>query len=282
MFQCINNITEMKCVFNFSLLIILLFTACESKDSVITHQKIQHWNWNDNEVILETNERHKLIVPYHIVANYNIKGHSRFLSSISKLTVDLNNKADFYANFYFLKNLEYLETKNINTDSVDIDYCRFERLSTLVIDMKAGISLFRNHCKSNSIFIVRISGCRTLKSIESGLNDFPKLTFLTIGGAPNRCKYNFSFATFDHLEYLEMYTCELTSIPGDIASSRSITHLDFSNNNIDNLPMELQNMKQLYAINLRSNNFSKMPAVLQLPNITFHYLIILNEKKEKL
>ncbi|NBW37270.1 MAG: WGR domain-containing protein [Cytophagia bacterium] len=68
---------------------------------------------------------------------------------------------------------------------------------------------------------------------------------------------------YDKLKYLEIYDCQITSLPDSIVSMKNLEQLSLRNNKLSDLPEKLKNLSALKYLSLEENNLTEMPEVIQ-------------------
>ncbi|MFN4146978.1 MAG: leucine-rich repeat domain-containing protein [Runella sp.] len=104
--------------------------------------------------------------------------------------------------------------------------------------------------------------CRKLESLWLGYNQFTNLN-------------DDSFKGLKYLKDLNLYSCELKSLPDGIAKLRRLEVLDLYYNQLPKLPTSLKRMKRLQQLALSHNQFNSFPTQItklkRLENLYIHH-----------
>jgi len=215
--------------------------------------------WGYKLVEMSTISGKKSMTPIEFIKDGSIYNEAFLADSVYKLSVDLSWEKEFDKNFYLFQNIRHLELLNCNIDFVNIDFSKFKHLKHLTITIRSGTKLFINEAISDSLSELGISGCRTLREIEKGDNDFLNIQSLYLSNIPPETLNKFNFSELIQLKYLQISNCELTSLPQSLFQNQSITHLDLHGNLLETIQPEIQNMKSLKFLILSENKFAKKP-----------------------
>ncbi len=178
---------------------------------------------------------------------------------IKQLILDQSDLAEVpYALIYRFPNLEYLDLHNNKLTAFDLDMRRLPKLENL--------DLRFNEISHDKIALTRNKSLKILNLQDNGLTDVPdaarackRLESLWLGANKALALDNRSFRRLRRVRDLNLYGCDLATLPDGLRKLRRLEVLDLYYNKFAYLPKPVTKLKRLTHLAVANNELMALP-----------------------
>ena len=170
----------------------------------------------------------------------------------------------------------FTEIKELNLSgnelkSADIDLARLPKLRHIWLN---GNQLTDNslHLPQNKTLKILNIQSNRFTDVPKAVHNSKKLTSLWLGYNKLTQLNDNSFKGLSRLQDLNLYSCELTSLPQNMAKLRRLEVLDLYHNQLTELPPSLGRMRRLQQLALSNNQLETIPSLRRLKRLQTLYI----------